>query len=113
MISRILVANRAEIALRVIRTARDMGIESVAVYSDSDRDAQFGAQGGAVRLDIGQGDMAIDMRLALAQQVQVGAVQDIDRGHRILASSWAGRGTARRWLRGYCPARAFSTKALV
>ncbi|MFT0846613.1 biotin carboxylase N-terminal domain-containing protein [Actinomycetaceae bacterium L2_0104] len=44
MISRILVANRAEIALRVIRTARDMGIESVAVYSDSDRDAQFVAQ---------------------------------------------------------------------
>ena len=44
MISRILVANRAEIALRVIRTARDMGIESVAVYSDSDRDAQFVTQ---------------------------------------------------------------------
>ncbi len=47
MISRILVANRSEIALRVIRTARDMGIESVAVYSDSDRDAQFVAQADA------------------------------------------------------------------
>ncbi|MDO4887379.1 MAG: biotin carboxylase N-terminal domain-containing protein [Actinomycetaceae bacterium] len=41
MISRVLVANRSEIALRVIRTAREMGIESVAVYADSDRDAQF------------------------------------------------------------------------
>jgi|688.fasta_scaffold00457_7 acetyl-CoA carboxylase biotin carboxylase subunit len=36
MFRRILIANRGEIALRVIRTAREMGIESVAVYSDFD-----------------------------------------------------------------------------
>ncbi|MBM3989562.1 MAG: acetyl-CoA carboxylase biotin carboxylase subunit [Planctomycetes bacterium] len=39
MFRRILIANRGEIALRVIRTCREMGIEPVAIYSDVDRRA--------------------------------------------------------------------------
>jgi propionyl-CoA carboxylase alpha chain len=39
MFKRILIANRGEIACRVIKTARSMGIETVAVYSEADRDA--------------------------------------------------------------------------
>ena len=44
MFSRILIANRGEIAVRVIRTLRAMGIESVAVYSDADAGARHVAE---------------------------------------------------------------------
>src|SRR6201986_3964170 len=39
MFKRILIANRGEIACRIIKTARKMGIATVAVYSDADKDA--------------------------------------------------------------------------
>ena len=40
MFKKILIANRGEIACRVIATARKMGIKTVAVYSDADKEAR-------------------------------------------------------------------------
>lgn len=39
MFKRVLIANRGEIAVRIIRACQEMGIETVAVYSDEDADA--------------------------------------------------------------------------
>ena len=40
-ITRLLIANRGEIARRIIRTAHEMGISTVAIYADGDADAPF------------------------------------------------------------------------
>ena len=41
MFNRILIANRGEIALRIIRACREMGIETVAIFSEGDRGSQY------------------------------------------------------------------------
>ncbi|WP_276317571.1 biotin carboxylase N-terminal domain-containing protein, partial [Helicobacter pylori] len=40
-LSRILIANRGEIALRAIQTIQEMGKESIAIYSIADKDAHY------------------------------------------------------------------------
>ena len=41
MFKKLLIANRGEIALRIQRACREMGVKSVVVYSEADRDAKY------------------------------------------------------------------------
>ena len=65
---RILVANRGEIARRVFRTARAMGIQTVAVYSEPDADAPF----------VREADMAIALRGSTSAETYLDVDQILD-----------------------------------
>ena len=75
---RILIANRGEIAVRVIRACREMGIEPVAVYSDADAGAPHVARAGrAVRIGpapASESYLSIDAILAAARETGAEAV---------------------------------------
>lgn len=78
MIRKVLVANRGEIARRVIRTARRMGIATVAVYSDADMKALHVAEADeAVRIGpapVAQSYLNIEAILAAAKQTGADAI---------------------------------------
>ncbi|MDB6452971.1 acetyl/propionyl/methylcrotonyl-CoA carboxylase subunit alpha [Falsirhodobacter sp. 20TX0035] len=78
-IRRILIANRGEIALRIIRACRDEGIASVAIYADADRDALFvRAADEAYALN---GDTPADTYLNAAKILAVAATAGADAVH--------------------------------
>ena len=88
MYSRILVANRGEIALRVIRACRELGIETVAVFSEADRGAHYLSLADQA-ICIGPAK-ASDSYLKIASVIsaaEVGNVQAIHPGYGFLAEN--------------------------
>ncbi len=79
MFTRILVANRGEIALRVIRACRELGIEVVAVYSEADRGAHYLALADRA-ICIGPPAPA-DSYLNIAQIISAAEICDVDAIH--------------------------------
>ena len=78
MFKKILIANRGEIALRVIRTCREMGISTVAVYSTADRDSlhvRFADEAVCIGpAAVGESYLVADKILAAAQQTGADAI---------------------------------------
>ncbi len=78
MINKILIANRGEIAVRIIETARRMGLETVAVYSEADADAVHTAMADEAVLigppEPGESYLRLDAILAAAAETSADAI---------------------------------------
>lgn len=88
MFQRILIANRGEIALRIIRACRELGIESVAVFSEADRGAHYLTQADQAfcvgPAPSGESYLKIDRIVSAAE---VGNVQAIHPGYGFLSEN--------------------------
>jgi acetyl-CoA carboxylase, biotin carboxylase subunit len=79
MFRRILVANRGEIALRIIRACRETGVQTVAVYSEADRNARY-LNLADERICIG-GASAADSYLNIPRIISAAEIADVDAVH--------------------------------
>ncbi|MDQ2741471.1 MAG: acetyl-CoA carboxylase biotin carboxylase subunit [Chloroflexota bacterium] len=88
MFEKVLIANRGEIAVRIIRTLREMGIRSVAAYSDADREALFVQEADeAFRLGpAAAGESYLNVEAIMSVALQSGA-QAIHPGYGFLAEN--------------------------
>src|SRR6202451_963453 len=88
MFQRILVANRGEIALRVIRACREMGIQTVAVFSEADRGAHYlSLADEAYCIGRGPSNESYLLINRIISAAEIGNVQAIHPGYGFLAEN--------------------------
>ena len=77
---RVLVANRGEIATRIIRACRELGIRSVAIYSEEDKNASFRTKADE-SYQIGKGKSPVDAYLSIQEIVDLAVAKGVDAIH--------------------------------
>lgn len=77
---RILVANRGEIAIRVFRACRELGIRSVAIYSEEDKNTLFRTKADE-SYQIGKGKSPVDAYLAIDEIIELAKAKGVDAIH--------------------------------
>ncbi len=88
MFQRILIANRGEIALRIIRACRELGIETVAVFSEADRNADYlRLANEAYCIGPAQGSQSYLLIKNIISAAEIGNVQAIHPGYGFLSEN--------------------------
>ena len=86
---RVLIANRGEIAIRIIRACREMDIRSVAIYSEEDRNTLFREKADKA-YQIGKGKAPVDAYLGIDEIIELAKSKGVDAihpGYRFLAEN--------------------------
>lgn len=88
MFQRILIANRGEIALRIIRACRELGVETVVVYSEADRNADYlRLANQAICIGPGQASKSYLQIKNIISAAEIGNVQAIHPGYGFLSEN--------------------------
>ena len=77
---RILVANRGEIAIRVFRACKEMGIRSVAIYSEEDKNSLFRTIADE-SYQVGKGKTPVDAYLGINEIIGLAKAKGVDAIH--------------------------------
>ena len=77
---RVLVANRGEIAIRIFRACKELGIRSVAIYSEEDKNTLFRTKADEA-YQVGRGKSPVDAYLAIDEIIELAKAKGVDAIH--------------------------------
>ena len=77
---RVMAANRGEIAIRIFRACRELGIRTVAIYSEEDKNAQFRVDADEA-YQIGKGKTPVGAYLGIDEIIELAKAKGVDAIH--------------------------------